>query len=133
MWLFATSIFLLILISVVGWMLYSQQSDKINTLESRITNPSTKADKEAEAIQTDKFQTVFLSNETNGSAYFGKLSKVNETTYKLADVYYLNTTGGLVKLGDEAHKPQDVMYINKANVSFWENLKDEKQFGGQLK
>jgi hypothetical protein len=91
-------------------------------------------------IQGNKFQAVFL-NSADGQVYFGKLSVLNNEYYKLTDIYYVkveqvqpdknNSQGkqniSLAKLGNEIHGPQDVMYINKDNIMFWENLKDDGQ------
>jgi hypothetical protein len=84
-------------------------------------------------LDTDSsiFQGVFL---TNGQVYFGKLSLQDANTYKLTNVYYLAEDGTtLTKLGNEPHKPKDAMYIERSQVSFWENLKHANQFGGKLK
>lgn len=91
----------------------------------------------ASQIQTDKYQAIFL-NSSDGQVYFGKLTVLNKDNYKLTDIYYVrvqqvqpdkNTQAqqniSLAKLGSEIHGPQDVMYINKSTVLFWENLKDD--------
>jgi hypothetical protein len=90
-------------------------------------------------IQGDKYQAIFL-NSADGQVYFGKLSVMNHDYYKLTDIYYVrvqqvqpdkNQTAqqniSLAKLGNEIHGPQDVMYINKDHVLFWENLKEDGQ------
>lgn len=91
-------------------------------------------------IQGDKYQAVFL-NSSDGQVYFGKLAVFNNAFYKLTDIYYVrvqtvqpdkNSTQtqqniSLAKLGNEIHGPQDVMYINKNNVMFFENLKEDGQ------
>ena len=90
-------------------------------------------------IQTDKFQAVFL-NSADGQVYFGKLKELNGDYYKLEDIYYVRVEQvqpnpneqpqqniSLAKLGNEIHGPQDVMYIRKDHVMFWENLKDDGQ------
>jgi hypothetical protein len=90
-------------------------------------------------INTSKFQAVFL-NSADGQVYFGKLAAYNNDYFKLSDIYYVrveqvqpdkNQTAqqniSLAKLGSEIHGPEDVMYINKAHVLFWENLKDDGQ------
>jgi len=88
---------------------------------------------EAHAVDTKKEQAVFL---TNGQVYFGKISNINQDFVNLTDIYYLNsnpadssstnktqqTSFSLVKLGCELHGPADQMIINRAQVSFWENL-----------
>jgi hypothetical protein len=35
-----------------------------------------------------------------------------------------NQQVSLAKLGGELHGPEDVMYVNRDQVLFWENLKD---------
>ena len=93
-------------------------------------------------IQSDKYQAVFL-NSADGQVYFGKLKVLNDRYYELTDIYYVrveqvqpdknNSTSqaqqniSLAKLGNEIHGPQDVMYINRDSVMFWENLKDDGQ------
>ncbi|MGE5392908.1 MAG: hypothetical protein ACM3NH_04145 [Candidatus Saccharibacteria bacterium] len=93
------------------------------------------------------YQAIFLNNN---QVYFGKMQETNRDWVKLTDVYYLQVTGGLqqaggsdatkaaegqqsssemklVKLGSELHGPQDVMYIGRDKVLFWENLKDDSK------
>jgi hypothetical protein len=97
--------------------------------------------KEAEQIQTDKYQAVFL-NSQDGQVYFGKLDIYNKDLYKLTDIYYVRVENpiqpeganqtqqpniSLAKLGNELHGPQDVMYISRDKVLYWENLKDDGQ------
>ncbi|MBP7835153.1 hypothetical protein KA025_03650 [Candidatus Saccharibacteria bacterium] len=91
-------------------------------------------------IQTDKYQAVFL-NSADGQVYFGKLKVLNDRYYELSNIYYVrveqvqpdkNTTEtkqniSLAKLGNEIHGPQDIMYVNRDSVMFWENLKDDGQ------
>jgi hypothetical protein len=87
----------------------------------------------------DKWQAVFL---TDGQVYFGKLENDNSRYVDLQNVYYLkfaeglqgesasasvNSSSGqnlnLIKLGGEAHGPEDEMYIAKDKILFFENLK----------
>lgn len=90
------------------------------------------------------FQAVFL---TNGQVYFGKLSQVTERYARLENIYYLQVTPvlqtrtpesaeqgptqeqqqqlSLVKLGNELHGPVDSMYINRDQILFFEDLKDD--------
>ena len=90
-------------------------------------------------INTDKYQAVFL-NSADGQVYFGKLKDLNADYYKLDDIYYVRVEQvqpddgseakqniSLAKLGNEIHGPEDVMYIRKDHVMFWENLKDDGQ------
>ncbi len=81
------------------------------------------------------WQTVFLSN---GQAYFGHLTQHGDV-YVLSNVFYLRTTNALqptnppaqafdiVKLGGELHGPENVMYVPKTAVLFWENMKPDSQ------
>ncbi len=79
------------------------------------------------------YEAVFL---TNGQVYFGKLGGQDSTYLVLKDIYYLQanqslqgatTTGqqpfSLVKLGKELHGPTDMMFINRSQVLFYENLR----------
>ncbi|MEI6237041.1 MAG: hypothetical protein WCP03_00365 [Candidatus Saccharibacteria bacterium] len=91
-------------------------------------------------VNKDQYQAVFL-NSADGQVYFGKLKELNRNYYQLSDIYYVrvqtvqpdkNTTQtqqsiSLAKLGNEIHGPEDVMYINKDSVMFWENLKADGQ------
>ena len=93
------------------------------------------------AVKRDRYQAVFL---TNGQVYFGKISSMNSETVKLNDIYYLQqaadvqkqddkeTAGAqnqltLAKLGKELHGPEDVMYIERSQMLFWENLTNDSQ------
>lgn len=86
------------------------------------------------------YQSVFMSN---GQVYFGKLS-VSGRYMKLTDIYYLQAAEPLqsgatpalsasqaqiqlIKLGSELHGPDDAMYIERDQVLFWENLKDDSK------
>jgi len=81
------------------------------------------------------YQAVFL---TNGQVYFGKLADSGKYA-TLEDIYYLQVQQiqptdktatqqnkvTLIKLGNELHAPQDKMKINRDQVLFIEDLKDE--------
>lgn len=96
---------------------------------SRTTN-------EGRYVDTTKTQAVFLNG---GQVYFGKIKALNSKYLRLDDVFYLrvnqpaqtnsnslqNSTPELVSLGCELHRPQKEMIINRDQVTFWENLKDE--------
>ncbi len=92
---------------------------------------------------SQKYQAVFL---TNGQVYFGKLASSDAQTITLQDIFYLQVIQqqplqgtpeqqqaqaqqqpqiSLVKLGEELHGPVDEMNINRGQVLFWEDLKDE--------
>lgn len=97
---------------------------------------------ESSLIDTDRYQAVFLDS-ADGQVYFGKLSVHNRNLYQLTDIYYVrveqalqpDTNSGqqsqanisLAKLGNELHGPEDVMFISRDKVLFWENLKDDGQ------
>jgi hypothetical protein len=101
-------------------------------LSLRQTNPD-----EKQYVATDKYQAVFLEN---GQVYFGKVAALNSNFINLQNVFYLNsqtqseeakTTDQnqftLIKLGCELHGPYDRMIVNRDQVTFWENLKDDGQ------
>lgn len=96
---------------------------------------------EVDQIKSDKYQAVFL-NSQDGQVYFGKLGIYNSDLYVLTDIYYVRVENpvqpegqnqqqqaniSLAKLGNELHGPEDVMYISRDKVLFWENLKDDGQ------
>jgi hypothetical protein len=81
------------------------------------------------------WQAVFLDNN---QTYFGKLQDYNYGYVALSNVYYLRSGDlqrgdeatpniSLVKLGGELHGPEDVMYIRKGSIEFWENLRDDSR------
>jgi len=89
------------------------------------------------SVKGKQYQAVFL---TNGQVYFGKVSHVDSSYVKLTDIYYLQVQQqvqpkdqnssqqpqvSLAKLGGELHGPEDVMYISRQQVLFWENLKND--------
>jgi len=88
-------------------------------------------------VKGSQYQAVFL---TNGQVYFCKLSQVDSPYVKCDDIYYLqvqqsvqptdsksqqNPQVSLAKLGSELHGPEDNMLINRSQVLFFENLKDD--------
>ncbi len=93
-------------------------------------------------IDGGKYQAVFL---TNGQVYFGKLHTGNDSTVRLTDIFYLQTTEAaaadgtnpqetstdaksdvqLIKLGSEIHGPTDEMIISRDQVLFYENIKTD--------
>lgn len=95
--------------------------------------------KESDYVDTKKQQAVFL---TNGQVYFGKIKSISKQYLDLRGIYYLNVNQQvqpnqkdqqqaanvtLVKLGCELHGPIDQMLVNRDQVTFWENLKDDGQ------
>lgn len=93
--------------------------------------------KEDQYVDKSKLQAVFLNN---GQVYFGKIDVLNSSYMKLNNIYYLRVNQqvqpnqqanqndvSLAKLGCELHGPQDQMIINRDEITFWENLKDDGQ------
>lgn len=95
--------------------------------------------KEANFVDDGKMQAVFLNG---GQVYFGKITDLNDKYLRMEDIFYLRVnqvvqpnqannqqTGendiSLVKLGCELHRPTNEMVINRSQIVFWENLKDE--------
>ena len=99
----------------------------------------------ASAIDTNKYQAVFLSN---GQVYFGRLSVVNSDYMKLTNVFYLErqlSTGGtttesdnesatvtpgdnnfqLLKYSDVLYGSEDAMVISKDDIIRFENLRSD--------
>lgn len=92
------------------------------------------------AVKTNQYQAVFL---TNGQVYFGKIKSITNDNIALNDIFYLQVQQSvqpdaqqkaasneqqqlsLAKLGNELHGPEDSMYLNRQQVLFWENLKDD--------
>lgn len=84
-------------------------------------------------IASGEYQAVFLDS---GQVYFGKLKVRNGDFYSLTDVFYLQTGAvgldqtsnlSLVKLGNEAHGPEDKMEINKEHILFIEDMKGDSK------
>ena len=100
-------------------------------------NANIVSNSESAKINSKEYQAVFLNGgATSGSVayttYFGHITKLNNNYMVLKDVYYLTTSSTdqnaqpqLTKLGcQQLHSPEDSMYINRPQVAFWENLKD---------
>jgi hypothetical protein len=102
------------------------------------------AKKEASYVDNDRLQAVFLNG---GQVYFGKINDLNGKFLSMSGIYYLRVNQqvqpnqssnnsndiSLVKLGCELHGPQDNMVINREQVIFWENLKDDGQVAKAVK
>ena len=82
-------------------------------------------------------QAVFL---TNGQVYFGDIAKQDSQYVVLTGVYYLqqsqqqlqngqssDKTVSLIKLGQELHGPEDIMYISRNQVLFYENIRNDSK------
>ena len=105
--------------------------------------------KESKYVDGDKLQAVFLNG---GQVYFGDIENLNKDYLRMSNIYYLrvnqtvqpdqtDTEGNpvtqndisLVKLGCELHGPMDEMLINRDQVIFWENLKEDGQVANAVK
>jgi len=113
LWLWIIIVFVLIVAGVIWWY-------KTPRLQDPMTLSGT-------------YQSVFLDN---GQVYFGKLEKSGGDFYELTDVFYLQTGSAgidqasglsLLKLGNEAHGPEDNMQINKEHILFIEDMKSESK------
>jgi hypothetical protein len=96
------------------------------------------ATRESKFVDEAKLQAVFLNG---GQVYFGNIGALNSEYLGLTNIYYLRVNQqvqpkpgesqqqdiSLVKLGCELHGPQDQMLINREQVVFWENLKEDGQ------
>lgn len=100
----------------------------------------------ASHVQDDTIQAVFLSN---GQVYFGRITTLASDLVILNDVFYpkaqkteqattnedasadtITEAGGVAlrKLGkNEFHEPQDTLYIQPANMLYWENLEKDSR------
>ncbi len=95
---------------------------------------------ESTLINKDQYQAVFLDSQ-DGQVYFGKMAVYNESLYILSDIFYVRVENpiqpqgteaqqpniSLAKLGNELHGPEDVMFVSRDKVLYWENLKDDGQ------
>jgi hypothetical protein len=89
-------------------------------------------------VDKNKLQAVFINvNGTEGGqVYFGKIVDMTSQYIRLTNVFYIQnqqaqgqqgSAYNLVKLGCELHGPTDEMIVNRDQVFFWENLKDDSQ------
>jgi len=142
-------IFLLLVVGGVAWVVKEMKGIKgggeriIETI--RPEGNSNNLGMDGLNLDQGKYQAVFL---TNGQVYFGKVNKHNLSYVELIDIYYLQvkpilqqkegekqenqnnnnqqqTELSLVKLGNELHGPLDRMQINKDQIVFIEDLKDD--------
>lgn len=94
-------------------------------------------------VDRSKYQGVFLNGGFDFTiqtgqpvAYFGKITSLDDKHLILRNVYYLTTDSQqpqsnqsnvqLTKLGClQLHAPYDTMIINRNQLAFWENLRDD--------
>lgn len=91
-----------------------------------------------------QYSAVFL---TNGQVYFGKIKKQTSDQIDLGEVFYLQSEKQsadakvqqkepamtLVKLGQELHGPTNEIFINRSQVLFYENLRDDSKIVEAIK
>ena len=93
-------------------------------------------------------QAVFLAND---QVYFGKITEITDDVITMKGIFYLQKGNeqseapqnaastaqqpnlSLAKLGNELHGPQDQMQINRDQVVFWENLKQDGKVSKAIK
>jgi hypothetical protein len=88
---------------------------------------------------TNTYSAVFLAN---GQVYFGKMTKNTDKEIVLKDVFYiqlneknpndrsavdLQSGFNLVRLGNELHGPTDELFINRSQVVFYEDLRENSK------
>ena len=89
-------------------------------------------------VQKDTYQAVTLSNN---QLYFGKITKISDTTITLEDVYYIATPptssesttdpqkdSTIIRpLRKAVYSPENILYLNKDQLIGWQNLKPDSQ------
>jgi hypothetical protein len=114
----------------------------VAVIASFVFGSDTKGD-EFSFVDKGKYQAVFLNG---GQVYFGHIKDLDSNGIRIHDIYYLRVNQqvqpgqqansndvSLVKLGCELHGPEDRMVINREQVVFWENLKDDGQVAKAVK
>jgi len=127
-----------------GWILMKEgaSSGFLN-----LSNKASESIKDTISYDKAKYQAVFLNN---GQVYFGKIDSYNDSYLELTNIYYIQVIPALqqgqeddkndnkkqeqqqdqitlVKLGNELHGPMDKMTINKDQVVFVEDMKDDSK------
>jgi hypothetical protein len=138
------AVVIVLIIIGAGWLLYTWQRPANQGGSGLLPSLSGSAD--SLKIDQGKYQAVFL---TNGQVYFGKIMSHDLSYLELADIYYIQVVPvlqqgegdnkndnknqeqqnqiSLVKLGNEIHGPLDRMMINRDQVAFVEDLKDDSK------
>ena len=81
-------------------------------------------------INPGQFQGVYLNN---GQEYFGHLEEMNADYVLLKDVHFLRTKDekspqqsiDVIRMVDSVHSPENVMYIPKEQIIFWQNIRQD--------
>lgn len=79
-------------------------------------------------------QAVFL---TNGQVYFGFIANQNSDFVTVNNVYYLQSVDQLqssntskvllIKPGNELHGPTNVIYINRSQILYYQDMKSDSK------
>ena len=143
---------LVVLLVILFWLIKEMKGFKGTAVE-KIIDSKGDMDATGDSLKIDqgKYQAIFL---TNGQVYFGKVNSHNSSYLELVDIFYLQvkpvlqqgdegnqetskpeqkTELSLVKLGNELHGPLDRMMINKDQVVFVEDLKDDSKVTDAIK
>lgn len=88
--------------------------------------------------QKDVYYAFFL---TNGQVYFGRVLEEDKKEIIVQDVHYLTSSNSgqfnteasapgsngleLVKMGNEIHGPENIIYINKDHLVLYEKLRED--------
>ncbi len=91
-----------------------------------------------DGIDTNRYQAVFLSNNTLASnVYFGKLERMSDGYYRLTHVYYLQQTKAddqnkdagvtLTKMTTQIHGPEDALVLPREQVLYYQNMRDDSK------
>lgn len=144
---------LAVLLIILFWLIKEMKGVGGNPMSKLIDSSDKSVSVGGLKIDQGRYQAVFL---TNGQVYFGKINSHNSTYLELVDIYYLQvkpvlqqgdegndnanknpqeqkTELSLVKLGNELHGPMDRMMINKDQVVFVEDLKDDSTVTDAIK
>jgi len=112
---------LILVVAGVAWFIWSSAKNTVTGIDS------------------SRYQAVFMSG---GQVYFGKLSAFNDESFKITNVYYLNTQTAtdeeasdagqqnpihLVPITSEIHGTEDEMIIMKSQILYYENLKADSK------
>jgi len=141
----ALAVVVVLAVIVLGWLLFNKKP-AAQSSPGLLSTLSGVAD--SLKIDQGKYQAVFL---TNGQVYFGKILNHDLSYLELTDIYYIQVVPvlqqgqgegenkndnknqeqqnqiSLVKLGGELHGPMDRMIINRDQVAFVEDLKDDSK------
>lgn len=103
------------------------------------------AGNESQYINKNEYQAVFVNvnGTSGGQVYFGHIQNMTSDYVDLTNVFYIQNQSSssktssnsytLVKLGCELHAPEDQMVVNRSQVYFWENLKNNGQVAQKIK